>query len=66
MVLAKLKGKKSLTRKKSPMNARSKKLRKIILGLNTFSVKFECLGKLNKIIINKGIKINKWWSQVSK
>lgn len=59
IVLPKLKGKNFTVTKKSPIKARSKKLKKIRLGLIYFLVKFDCLGKLNKIIINKGIKFNK-------
>jgi hypothetical protein len=59
MVLGKLKGNKSFTRKYSPMKARSKKLRKKILGLNIFFVKSDSRGKLNKIIINNGIKVSR-------
>jgi hypothetical protein len=55
----------SLTAKYNPIKARSRKLKKIKLGLMYFLAISDWRGKLNKIIINKGVKFSKWWSQES-
>ena len=66
IVDAKLKGKKIWVRRYNPINTISKKLKKNILGLMNFPEISEFRGKLNNIMLNNGVKINRWWFQESK
>ena len=47
-----------------PTKAKSKKLKKIKLGLIELVIS-ECLGRLNIIIIRIGVKFSRWWSHES-
>jgi len=58
-VASKLKGNKGYIRYQIPTNARSKKLKKIKLGLIEFVIS-DCLGRLNIIIIRIGVKFKRW------
>jgi hypothetical protein len=58
-VASKLKGNKGYIRYQIPTNARSKKLKKIKLGLIEFVI-LDCLGRLNIIIIRIGVKFKRW------
>lgn len=58
-VASKLKGNKGYIRYQVPTNAKSKKLKKIKLGLIE-RVIFECLGRVNIIIIRIGVKFKRW------
>ena len=59
IVDAKLNGKISWVTQNNPVKTRPKKFRKKKLGFTYFLVKSESLGKLNNIIIIRGVKFSR-------
>jgi hypothetical protein len=60
IVDAKLNGTISRVSQKIPVKTKPKKLRKKKLGLMYFLVNSELRGKLNNIIIKRGIRLSRW------
>lgn len=60
IVDAKLNGKNSWVNQNNPVKTKPKKFRKKKLGFTYFRVISEPLGKLNNIIIIRGVKFSRW------